>query len=110
MFERTGYAKTIWHLPRAFVTGHMDNQSFVSDPVFDELNEKLLSTPSEEEYKSVSREIDMYIISHQWRIFVLPTNDYCSYQPYLNNYTGVIEDSGPEWARYWIDQATKSTN
>ena len=81
----------------------------LKDADFDALWAKADSSLDVNEQKKLAAEADMYIISHHYKLTLLPPNSYVIYQPWLKGYQNILltERYGQVFSRAWIDQGLK---
>jgi peptide/nickel transport system substrate-binding protein len=87
------------------------NYSFNQDPVYDAMIANFATILTLDELKQAAIEADMYALAAHWGLQVCPTVTYNLYQPYLKGYSGEFASmrNYAYYARWWIDQALKSS-
>ena len=92
-------------------TGHELNVGGWSDPVYDALIEDLRVATTQEEFRRMSKEADLYQVKNHWYIWS-PLNPWFNFtQPWVQGYDGDfymgVWNKNAVYARLWIDQALK---
>jgi peptide/nickel transport system substrate-binding protein len=78
-----------------------------SDPVYDNMYNKVAAALDIDTQKKLVRECDDYVLAHYWGVKFTPVVTYVAYQPWFSGYSGETYLGGTQFARYWIDQKLK---
>lgn len=82
-----------------------------TDLYIEELVDKALATLDYDEYQAAFVELSDYLTRTFYRTTLLPSVDMCLWQPWVKGYQGELYvgvfNSGPIYARVWIDQDLK---
>lgn len=79
------------------------NFTFVKDPVFDGLLDKIFASTDSAEVARLCTEADIYDLKQHWAVRICPTGTFIVKQPYLKGYSGEVVANG-YYARFWIDK------
>jgi len=82
-----------------------------TDPYIEELVDRAQATQDYDEYKATFVELSDYLTRTFYRTTLLPAADMCLWQPWVKGYQGELYvgvfNTGPIYARVWIDQELK---
>jgi peptide/nickel transport system substrate-binding protein len=77
------------------------DESHVSDPAYDALIVKSMSTVDISDYMKITQACDYYDVQQHWVIGGLGSVNFCVSQPSLKRYWGQFQPEGAEMARFW---------
>jgi ABC-type transport system substrate-binding protein len=107
-----GYCAAVNYPPLIVVANYTTAQqqartAQTSDPVYDDMYQKVAAAASTDEQKKLIKECDLYTLSHYWGLKVTPIVTYVAYQPWFKGYSGETYLGGSQFSRFWIDQTLK---
>jgi peptide/nickel transport system substrate-binding protein len=82
----------------------------INDPTYNALWEKAKGSTDDNEFIKIVQQADMYAISQQWVLNVLPKVTFSVYQPWLGGFSGetIGFRAGVVMSRFWIDEKLKA--
>ena len=95
------------------VTTSTANLTQNNDAKYDAMVAKFLASTDAEEQRQILVQANDYALAQHWAVNILPTVNYVMYQPWFKGFSGeiaaaTVTTSGPDAARFWIDQKVKS--
>jgi peptide/nickel transport system substrate-binding protein len=86
---------------------HTVNLTQNNDAFYDGLYEKFTTSMDQAERTKLVKQAMMYAVAQHWAVNILPTVNYCIYQPWFKGFQG--ESTGVDYSRYWIDSGLKKS-
>jgi hypothetical protein len=83
----------------------------IDDPIYNDIYVRMSSTFDIQEQKQLGREADLYAISNQWTVTLLPRYSYSMLWPWVKGYNGEMygNSEGQVYSRLWIDEELKKS-
>ena len=82
----------------------------INDPTYNDLWTKAKTATDDNEFIKIVQQADMYAITQQWVLNVLPKVTFSVYQPWLAGFSGEVIGfrAGVTMSRFWIDEKVKA--